>query len=272
MLVHILSFIYTYFIDFEINSVYESLVEEWGEEYAAEVLDVSIYITDRDRKEASSFRAEIRNTLLYQSRKVLFIRPKLPQMINNHLMQLFKVRRRRGGGVWEFEQLILPYRHTHIYVSVTQTRPSHSCTLLAFCGGPQLSRIIGEAISEAQFLSAATGYGSHTIDYVSESYGGVKKSAKQGPGHVSSKAKKGVDASELWQVVKSESVRIVNTKRGESRQYLKMMGKKIGERISKSITAAGKWLKTIAVLEQCSAIEDSNRELAGMWGNMIPYL
>lgn len=177
------------------------------------MLDVSIYITDRDRKEASSFRAEIRNTLLYQSRKVLFIRPKLPQMINNHLMQLFKVRRRRGGGVWEFEQLILPYRHTHIYVSVTQTRPSHSCTLLAFCGGPQLSRIIGEAISEAQFLSAATGYCSHTIDYVSESYGGVKKSAKQGPGHVSSKAKKGVDASELWQVVKSESVRIVNTKR-----------------------------------------------------------
>ena len=97
VLVHILSFIYAYFIDFEINSVYESLVEEWGEEYAAEVLDVSIYITDRDRKEASSFRSEIRNTLLYQSRKVLFIRPKLPQMINNHLMQLFKVRRRRRG-------------------------------------------------------------------------------------------------------------------------------------------------------------------------------
>ena len=103
--------------------------------------------------------------------------------------------------------------YTHIYVSVTQTRPSHSCTLLAFCGGPQLSRIIGEAISEAQLLSAATGYGSHTIDYVSESYGGVKKSAKQASGHVSSKAEKGVDASELWGMVKSESVRIINTQR-----------------------------------------------------------
>jgi len=49
------------------NSPYEvledarfTMYEEWGEEYAGEVLDVSIYITDKDRNEAATFRAEIR--------------------------------------------------------------------------------------------------------------------------------------------------------------------------------------------------------------------
>ena len=39
------------------------------------------------------------------------------------------------------------------------------------------------------------------------------KNAKQAPEHLSSKEKKGVVTSELWDAVKSESVRIVNTKR-----------------------------------------------------------
>ena len=37
----------------EINDLYESLVRDWGEDYAQKVLDVTIYITDKDKKEAA---------------------------------------------------------------------------------------------------------------------------------------------------------------------------------------------------------------------------
>ena len=95
----------------EIAKPYEALVEEWGEDYAQKVLDVTIYITDKDKKEAASFRAEIRSSLLFKARKVFFIRPKLPQIIEEHTLGLF------------------------------ETRPAYSSTLHAFCGGPAQSGI-----------------------------------------------------------------------------------------------------------------------------------
>ena len=128
----------------EINDLYESLVRDWGEDYAQKVLDVTIYITDKDKKEAASFRAEIRSSLLFKARKVFFIRPKLPNIIEEHTLGLF------------------------------ETRPAYSSTLLAFCGGPALSAILSEAVSNIKLLSAATGHTAHKIDFVSESYGGTK--------------------------------------------------------------------------------------------------
>ena len=128
----------------EINDLYESLVRDWGEDYAQKVLDVTIYITDKDKKEAASFRAEIRSSLLFKARKVFFIRPKLPQTIEEHTLGLF------------------------------ETRPAYSSTLIAFCGSPALSGILSEAVSNIKLLSAATGHTAHKIDFVSESYGGTK--------------------------------------------------------------------------------------------------
>lgn len=135
----------------EIAKPYEALVEEWGEDYAQKVLDVTIYITDKDKKESASFRAEIRNSPLFKARKVFFIRPKLPQIIEEHTLGLF------------------------------ETRPAYSSTLLAFCGGPALSGILSEAVSNIKLLSAATGHTAHKIDFVSESYGGTKAKGKGSP-------------------------------------------------------------------------------------------
>jgi len=74
----------------EINKTYESLVKEWGEDYAREVLDISIYITDKDRIEAASFRAQIRDFALFKSKKVVFIRPKLGQIVEEYVAKLSK--------------------------------------------------------------------------------------------------------------------------------------------------------------------------------------
>ena len=168
---------------------YDQLVAEWGEEYAKEVLDVTIYITDKDRNEAATFRAEIRNTSLFKSRKVLFIRPKLGDILEEHVQNLFEI------------------------------RPAYSSTLVAFCGGPALSRMIGNSISTVKLLTAATGYNSHRLDFVSESYGGVKggkkkvSTKKKGSTKQEARKKKDEKASSLWEVVKKDTVMQVNTKR-----------------------------------------------------------
>ena len=176
---------------FEINEVYETLVNEWGEAYAREVLDVSIYITDRDRREAAAFRNEIRESLLFRSRRVFFIRPKLPQMLEHHLEGLFR------------------------------SRPAYSSTLLAFCGGPQLSAILREAVAEARLLSVATAHASHRLEYVSESYGAAKSGKtfrflpvrSNNNNNTTADRKKDANVSKLWDAVKEEAVRIVNAKR-----------------------------------------------------------
>ena len=74
----------------EINETYQVLVKEWGEEYAQEVLDVTIYITEKDKREAASFRAQIRDFALFKSRKVVFIRPKLGQIVEEYIAELSK--------------------------------------------------------------------------------------------------------------------------------------------------------------------------------------
>ena len=74
----------------EINETYELLVKEWGEDYASDVLDITIYITDKDRHEAASFRAQIRDYALFKNRKVVFIRPKLGRIVEDYVVDLSK--------------------------------------------------------------------------------------------------------------------------------------------------------------------------------------
>ena len=66
------------------------LVKQWGEDYAKQVLDINVYITDKNRSEAASFRAQIRDMTLFKSRKVVFIRSKLAQIIEEYVVKLSK--------------------------------------------------------------------------------------------------------------------------------------------------------------------------------------
>ena len=63
----------------------------------------------------------------------------------------------------------------------------------------------------AQFfaVAAATGYSSHRLDFVSESYGGAKKKL-QGV------TKKKLSSESLWDAVRQENIQIVHTKRVQS--------------------------------------------------------
>eukprot|EP01083_Nonionella_stella_P231059 816223_1 len=131
----------------DISNTYEALLTEWGEEYTREVVDVSIYITDKNEEATTSFRDDIKDTALYKSNKVFFTRPNLPQLVEQYVLNLI------------------------------ESRPAYSSTSVAFCGGQQLSRILNDAVSTIKLLNAATGHASHRLDFVSESYGG-KKSTK----------------------------------------------------------------------------------------------
>ena len=53
-------------------------------------MDINVYITDKNRNEAASFRAQIRDMALFKSRKVVFIRPKLAQIIEEYFVKLSK--------------------------------------------------------------------------------------------------------------------------------------------------------------------------------------
>ena len=66
------------------------LVKEWGEEYAQEVLDITIYVTEKDKRDAASFRAQIGDFALFKSRKVVFVRPKLGQIVEEYVAELSK--------------------------------------------------------------------------------------------------------------------------------------------------------------------------------------
>lgn len=164
----------------EINKVYEELVNEWGTLYASEVLKITIHITTNDTSEASQFRKEIRNSSLYKSRQVLFIRPKFQKMLEDHATHLIDY------------------------------RPSYSSTLVAFCGSRALSGVLSEARSTVELLCAATGNRNHVFDYVSECYGGPKHGMGKSNDSVS---KVTSSSAALWDAVRQETAATVNMRR-----------------------------------------------------------
>lgn len=163
----------------EIEETYRRLVQEWGQENAQQVLSVRIHITEKNKEEAATFRAEIRDSLLYKNKNVFCIRSKLDEVFEDH-------------------QTILIDNY------------GYSSTLIAFCGGPQLSRVLRGKIANLELLSAALGYINHALDFVSESYGGPK-SGKQSSG----KSVRNVEhtPSSLWDLVKQETTTTVNSQR-----------------------------------------------------------
>ena len=54
-----------------------------------------------------------------------------------------------------------------------------SYSLLAFCGSPTLSKFISSGQIANELLKSITGYKEHHMEYISESYGGVKSATKK---------------------------------------------------------------------------------------------
>jgi hypothetical protein len=133
------------------NETWGSLVECWGKENARAACRLEIYITDKDEVANEQLRREIQDTAVYQSGAIHFGRPDLEKIIENHTLNLIATRR-------------------------------SSCSVLAFCGSPELSLSLHQHKISNDMLTAITGNKRHQMEYVSESYGGVKKSKpKQQP-------------------------------------------------------------------------------------------
>lgn len=126
----------------DICNIWEILVRAWGEEDAMKVCRISVFVTDTDPVECALLRNELSSSKLCKS--VSFSRPDFGQMIESHTLDLIASREK-------------------------------STSLLAFCGSPQLSQEIHQDKISNDMLTAVTGYKQHQMEFVSESYGGIKK-------------------------------------------------------------------------------------------------
>jgi len=134
----------------EINSTWDSLVSLWGVENVEAVCRISIYVTDRDQVSNDSLKEEARNTSLYQNGCIRFARPDFYNIIETHSLEMISTRR-------------------------------NSSTLLAFCGSPSLGKSINEQKLKNDMVIAITANTHHTVDFVSESYGGISPKRAVGP-------------------------------------------------------------------------------------------
>jgi predicted ferric reductase len=130
----------------DINAIWETLVAAWGEENARAVCRISIYVTDQDPVARQGLQNESHYTALSQN--VWFGRPDFGRIIEDHSLEL-----------------------------ICKRRSSYS--LLAFCGSPQLAQDLHHCKISNDMLTAITGNKKHQMEFVSESYGGVKKSVKK---------------------------------------------------------------------------------------------
>jgi hypothetical protein len=132
------------------NETWSALVDCWGEENARNACRLQIYITDKDEAANEQLRRDMESTAVYQSAAIHFGRPDLEKIIENHTLDLIATRR-------------------------------SSCSVLAFCGSPELSLSLHQHKISNDMLTAITGNKRHQMEYVSESYGGVKKSKPRQP-------------------------------------------------------------------------------------------
>jgi hypothetical protein len=132
------------------NETWSALVDCWGEENARTACRLQIYITDKDEAANEQLRREMESTAVDQSGAIHFGRPNLEKIIEKYNLNLIATRR-------------------------------GSCSVFAFCGSPELSLSLHRHKISKDMLTAITGNKRHRMEYVSESYGGVKKSKPRQP-------------------------------------------------------------------------------------------
>jgi len=132
----------------EINNLWSELVQTWGEEKALDVCRIGVYITDTDNNSIHKLNQDFCGSALFESGCVRFQRPNIPQIIQDHSLDL-----------------------------TCSRRNSHS--LLAFCGSPLLAKDVHQYKIANDMIVAMTGNKKHQMEFVSECYGGYKKHVAQ---------------------------------------------------------------------------------------------
>ena len=74
-----------------------------------------------------------------------------------------------------------------------------------------LSNVLSEEKTKLELYSVALGHNNHTLDFVSESYGGAKQAS--GGARVAAEKMDDTGITSLWDLVKKETVTSVNSQR-----------------------------------------------------------
>lgn len=145
----------------DINGIWDHLVELWGETNARKVCRINIYVTDKDKEKCTLLRRQARGLSL--AKNLHFGRPDVASMIEDHTLDMVSSRQQ-------------------------------SSSLLAFCGSPRLASIIHDLKIRNDVLTSSIGQIHHRMDFVAESYGGIKSSD---PGNASAESQDAEDKQEM---------------------------------------------------------------------------
>jgi ferredoxin-NADP reductase len=136
----------------EINTLWDELVGQWGEENAHAVCRIKIFVTDTDQLAVTLLKQELLTHSLGQaagacrsSSGISFERPDFAEIIEHHTLDMITTRR-------------------------------NSYSVLSFCGSPILAGALHYLKINNDMVAAVTGNKRHQMEFVSESYGGSKKS------------------------------------------------------------------------------------------------
>ena len=132
----------------DVDKLYTKLVQLWGHDYAREVCRISVYLTDRDKRQVHLLQKELQKSTLYKHGCILLGRPNFEEVIQDYTLELICTRR-------------------------------NSYSLLAFCGSPQLASQLHQAKISNEMITSITGNKQHQLEYLSESFGGVTKAATE---------------------------------------------------------------------------------------------
>ncbi len=130
----------------DLEKTWNTLVSKFGEDFARQVCEISIYCTSKDDVLCDELEDELEETALYKLGALKFERPNFARILEQHTIKRMS------------EEVSLPT----------------SKTLLAFCGSPQLGSFIKEVKIMNDLAMFVAGIGQHSMDLVIESYGGSK--------------------------------------------------------------------------------------------------
>jgi len=131
----------------EVDQIWRDIQKKWKLEDAQKVIQFSVYCTDKDKRAKAILSKQISKTRIYKQGFVKFGRPDFGSLLEEHKIDL-----------------------------IDQSRSSS--TLLAFCGSPVLAQHLHKLKISSDLVSAITGHKKHQMEFVSESYGGVRSSRK----------------------------------------------------------------------------------------------
>lgn len=129
---------------------WDTLARAWGKDNAEAVCRISVYVTDKNVEAQQFLIKELAEMGIPLGESIQFRRPDFQQIIEDYNVEIL--------STMKFSQ-----------------------SLLAFCGSPTVSRLLSSGKIANELLKGITGYKEHHMEFVSESYGGVKSTPKSKP-------------------------------------------------------------------------------------------